>query len=343
MSTSRNFYEILGVQSKATTSNKSIKKAYNKLALKYHPDRNSSQSAAAKWNEILTAYEVLKDPQKRNIYDQYGEAGLKSNGLFPNINDLFDIVFADCQDEDDDYKLNIIAQVRVNITLSESYTGTKKTISFNIDERQKCNQCHGQQWYKSWGKKVACNACKNGYTVKQTQQVTKQVNIPSGSQHGDIIRIHCYDGEVEVSVNFIKDNKKYKVLDNGCDLVMIAPIKISEHDAQRGGGFVIQHFNERLLVKCSDNMIQSNVLHKIRSKGMIRKGTKSHGDLFVKFRIVSKHNQNNAANTATSAVNIQTLTKWDMLSFAKEDQCYLNNDTNDTKCNEEKPPDCKQM
>jgi DnaJ-class molecular chaperone len=77
---SADYYKTLGVKKNA--SKKELKKAYRKLALKYHPDKNIKNKAKAtkKFEELSTAYEVLNDPQKRRIYDQTGEEGLKRGG-----------------------------------------------------------------------------------------------------------------------------------------------------------------------------------------------------------------------------------------------------------------------
>lgn len=71
----KDFYKILGVSK--TANDDEIKKAYRKLALKYHPDKNKAKDAEEKFKEVAEAYEILSDKKKRDIYDQYGEAGLK--------------------------------------------------------------------------------------------------------------------------------------------------------------------------------------------------------------------------------------------------------------------------
>ena len=71
----KDFYKILAISK--TASDDEIKKAYRKLALKYHPDKNKTPQAEERFKEIAEAYEVLSDKKKRDIYDKYGEEGLK--------------------------------------------------------------------------------------------------------------------------------------------------------------------------------------------------------------------------------------------------------------------------
>lgn len=86
----RDYYEVLGVDRRA--SEEEIKKTYRKLALKYHPDRNpGDKEAEDNFKEAAEAYEVLRDSEKRNIYDQFGHEGLQGTGFtgFGGFEDIF--------------------------------------------------------------------------------------------------------------------------------------------------------------------------------------------------------------------------------------------------------------
>src|SRR5215217_8104246 len=90
----RDFYEILGLAKNA--SDDDIKKAYRKLAMKYHPDRNpDSKGAEEKFKEAKEAYEMLSDPQKRDAYDRYGHAGVDPNMGGGGFADAFGDIFGD--------------------------------------------------------------------------------------------------------------------------------------------------------------------------------------------------------------------------------------------------------
>ena len=73
----KDYYKTLGIQKGATDED--VKKAYRKLALKYHPDKNKAAGSEEKFKEIAEAYEVLSDKKKRDVYDRYGEDGLKGS------------------------------------------------------------------------------------------------------------------------------------------------------------------------------------------------------------------------------------------------------------------------
>src|SRR6266446_5958873 len=104
MPTTRDYYEVLGVEK--TASVEDIKRAYRRLAMKHHPDRNPGDAAAeAKFKECAEAYEVLSDSERRSTYDRYGHAGLRGTpghdfrsmnveDIFSMFNDIFGGGFA---------------------------------------------------------------------------------------------------------------------------------------------------------------------------------------------------------------------------------------------------------
>ena len=99
MTAKRDYYEVLGVSK--TTSDSELKAQYRKNALKFHPDRNKSPEAAEHFKEISEAYAVLSDKEKRQLYDQYGHAGVDGKystddifqGASGNFSDVFNDLF----------------------------------------------------------------------------------------------------------------------------------------------------------------------------------------------------------------------------------------------------------
>jgi len=159
--TESDYYKILGVSRNATE--KEIKSAYRKQAKMHHPDKNvnNEQDAKLKFQEINKAYQVLKDKDKRKIYDKYGEQGLQNRGFkfeINNLDDLFAATFGDDDDKNnyDDDKDIILAEKTVNVTLKELYTGTVKTINFNF--KYNCKECDGTGKYVQIDK-TPCNQC----------------------------------------------------------------------------------------------------------------------------------------------------------------------------------------
>ena len=80
MKMGKDYYKILGISKGASEDD--VRKAYRKMALKFHPDKNKSAGAEEKFKEIAEAYEVLSDKRKRDIYDKYGEEGLKGQHFY---------------------------------------------------------------------------------------------------------------------------------------------------------------------------------------------------------------------------------------------------------------------
>ena len=152
----RDFYEILGVTKSASVEE--IKSAYRKAALKWHPDRNpeNKQEAEIRFRECTEAYSVLSDPQKRQVYDAYGHAGLAGAGAAPDFNSAifqdFHDIFGDFFGFEDLFggggrrgrsRVQRGADLRYDMTLTfeEAATGVATKIR---DPRQEfCDSCNG--------------------------------------------------------------------------------------------------------------------------------------------------------------------------------------------------------
>jgi len=189
----RDYYEVLGVAKGASADE--LKKAYRKLAMKYHPDQNQGdKTAEQKFKELNEAYEILKDPQKKAAYDQYGHGAFDQSGGFgggghpgggagfggargfggAGFSDIFEEMFEDFMGGNGPRgagggsRAQRGSDLRYDLSLSleEAYTGIKKKIE--IPTHVECNTCDGTG-AKSGTKAKICSAC-NGRGVSRTQQ-----------------------------------------------------------------------------------------------------------------------------------------------------------------------------
>ena len=158
--TKRDYYEILGISKDASKSE--IKKAYRKLALKYHPDKNQDKGAEEKFKEISEAYAVLYDDEKRKLYDQYGHAGIdqrfSSEDIFrgADFGDIFSGMGFDLNDIFEQFfgrgmgfqrggrpRRSRGADLRydIEISLEDAYRGVETTIK--VPRSEACDNCNG--------------------------------------------------------------------------------------------------------------------------------------------------------------------------------------------------------
>ncbi|KAL0090690.1 hypothetical protein J3Q64DRAFT_1827268 [Phycomyces blakesleeanus] len=178
-------YDALELPATATESE--LKKAYRKLALKYHPDKNPD--AGDKFKEISHAYEVLSDPDKRRIYDQYGEEGLSSQGGMGGMDaeDLFSQLFGGGFGRQGGRSgprrgKDMVHQLKVS--LEDLYKG--KTTKLALQKHIVCPKCEGRG-----GKEGAVKTCKacNGQgvrvTMRQMGPMMQQVQQPCSECHGE--------------------------------------------------------------------------------------------------------------------------------------------------------------
>jgi len=149
MTIKRDYYEVLGVNRDAPDDE--LKATYRKLALKYHPDKNPGDKAAEEnFKEAAEAYEVLRDPKKRRIYDQYGHQGLEGSGfsgfggfddIFSSFSDIFEDFFGFSTGRRSTSRANRGADLRYDLTLGfmEAVFGTETQI--NVEKMAACPDC----------------------------------------------------------------------------------------------------------------------------------------------------------------------------------------------------------
>ena len=172
----RDFYEILGVSKDA--SEKELKKAYHKKASKVHPDKNpDNPDATREFQELSSAYEVLSDPEKRQIYDQFGEEGLKNNGFKTqhfDPRDIFSHIFSEFNifghtnqfnQNNPNHRKDIVFNLKV--TLAELYCGCVKKVKVN--RKEACTSCDGTGAQDK--KNPICRQCNGQGILRQIKQI----------------------------------------------------------------------------------------------------------------------------------------------------------------------------
>jgi len=210
--TKRDYYEVLGVVKSADGTQ--IKKAYRKIAMKYHPDKNPGDaSAEEKFKEAAEAYEVLSDEDKRARYDRFGHAGVNGHGGFGGpggrtMDDIFE-QFGDIfgggspfgsffgggqtggQQSRGTRGSNL--RIKVSLTLEEIASGVTKKI--NVKKQVKCSTCHGSG-AKDSSSISTCGTCGGSGVVRQIRstflgQMQTTTTCPSCHGSGEIITDKC--------------------------------------------------------------------------------------------------------------------------------------------------------
>ena len=223
----RDYYEVLGVAK--TASEDEIKKAYRKIAIKYHPDRNpGDKEAEEKFKEAAEAYNVLHDPQKRQQYDQFGFNGpMGGAGFDPfggasmNMDDIFSMFgdifgghgfsgFGGGQRRAQQHRGSDL-RLKVKLTLEEINTGVTK--KFKVRKDIPCQHCHGSGAEAGSGKEQ-CPTCHGSGVITHTTQsifgmMQTQGVCPTCQGTGEVIKNKCHEcggtgvvkGEEVVEIN----------------------------------------------------------------------------------------------------------------------------------------------
>ncbi|KAF9962102.1 Type I HSP40 co-chaperone [Modicella reniformis] len=306
-------YEILEVQPDCSESE--LKKAYRKLALKYHPDKAGPESAE-KFQAISHAYDVLNDPQKRQTYDTYGEAGLSgdgpgSGGMGLSPEDLFSHFFGGGGGRGSrptgPRRGKDVAH-GLKVSLEDLYKG--KTTKLALQKNVICEQCNGkggkegamgpmmQQIQQPCGDcrgegevinpKDKCKSC-NARKVTQVRKVL-EVHIDRGMKDGRKI-VFTGEGDqapgtVPGDVVIVLEQKEHdRFKRNGDDLFYDA--KINLVTALAGGKIQIPHLDERVLIVdiLPGEVIKHGELKAVMGQGMPAERHHDFGNLYIQFEI----------------------------------------------------------
>lgn len=309
------YYDVLGVDK--TSDPQTIKKAYYQLSRKYHPDRlqgEEKEIGEEKIKEINHAYEVLSDPQKRKLYDQFGKRGLEQ-GNFQDMSSMFERP-----------KVAPI-EANVNLYLKDIYMGTTIPITFDRKNlcyecnktgtkdgtRHPCKTCHGKKYIRQAYRNgpfiqehmVECRSCDgngiakgtplcdkcsgNGFTLEShtiTHEIPRGVSITKGLQIPNVgheIPSENSDkqrGDVIILINEIEDvNFKRH---NGLDLTVSIHLTLAESIC--GFKRVIEHLDGRKLAVIVTEPVNNGDVRLIKHEGMYHQSKQSVcGNLLVQF------------------------------------------------------------
>lgn len=318
----RDLYEVLGLGRGASSAE--IKKAYRQLSLKYHPDKNPSDDAAAKFAEVASAYEILSDEEKRDTYDRYGEEGLKRSeqgGSADPFGDMFShFGFGGGRRQRDEERRTPNVEIPLRLSLRQLYMGdsfdtvyVRQAMCVGAAQcEKKCKDCAGpgiavrmhqlgpgfmQQVQirddnciargKCW--KRPCSACPNGPTSQEEVVLTAEVQ--RGMRDRDtIIFEEVADEQIGHKAGdlvFIVETLPHPDFSRRNDDLHM-DMDISLVDALSGFDISFQHLDGHEIRAKRDGVTPPGDVLKLVKEGMPRRGSggKTFGSLYIRFSVV---------------------------------------------------------
>ncbi len=201
--TKRDYYEVLGLGRDATVEE--IKKAFRRLAMRYHPDRNREDGAEARFKQVGEAYEILSDPEKRAAYDRYGHAGLQGFDFgrgfegadFGGLGDIFDAFFGGTATgrRAREAQRGADRRVDIDIDFEDAAFGCERELE--VERVERCHRCGGSG-SEPGSQATRCPACEGSGQVRRVSRsfFGQFMNIATCSQcHGEgrIVTEPCQD------------------------------------------------------------------------------------------------------------------------------------------------------
>jgi DnaJ-class molecular chaperone len=304
----KDYYKVLGVSKGASADD--IKKAFRKLARKYHPDVNpGDKKAEEKFKEINEAYEVLSDPDKRRKYDTLGPNWQEQFGFQPGagrrtysyrgspmdfdsatgFSDFFEALFgrssaAGSRTNRNDFRRRVGDNIEqpVEVTLQEAYLGGTRT--FNIQSTEVCPLCRGTGEVAG---KVCANCSGQGMLARNKRI---QVKIPSGVDNGSRIRVA---GEGQPGIGGGPRGDLFLVISVKSDSIyerkgddLYADIDVDLVTAMLGGEVPVPAPDGRRLILTIPAETQNGRMFRLANKGMPRLRGDGNGNLFARVKVV---------------------------------------------------------
>ncbi len=307
----RDYYDVLGVSK--SSGKEELKKAYRKLAMKYHPDRNPDDAQAAeKFKELSEAYEILSDEQKRQSYDSFGHDGVNSSfsssqGAADAFSDIFGDIFSDIFGGSGGRASSRGSDLSYSLEVSLEDAVFGKSLNIEIPSKQRCNKlwnhcsyCGGagvirqQQGFFSMQQTCPhcrgegevhdsnCSICNGVGYINKNKKLS--VKIPAGVDDGDRIRLSGEgehgrggnQGDLYISINI----KKHSIFErDGRHLYCEVPLDFV--DAALGGSIEVPTLVGKAKIKIPSGT-QSHKIFRLNSKGIKPLRGGRVGDILVR-------------------------------------------------------------
>ena len=267
----RDYYEVLGVNKSADESE--IKKAYRKLAMKYHPDRNQGDSdAEAKFKEASEAYSILYDKEKRSAYDQFGHSAVDGNsqgGGFDFSSSQFSDIFEDFFGDSSFFggggrrrkSNNRGSDLRydISINLEEAYLGKKFKVK--IPTQVKCDDCAGSGAAKD-SSPITCNVCGGAGQVRSQQGFFSiQQTCPQCQGSGSMISDPCKScrgaGRTQKTKSLMVTIPKG--VDDGSRIRLSGEGEAGPNGGQQGDLYIFVNVNEHEIFSREENHLFAEI------------------------------------------------------------------------------------
>jgi len=261
----RDYYEVLGVS--RDTGDEEIKKAYRKLALKHHPDRNNGDKGAEEiFKEAAEAYEVLRDREKRQIYDQFGHEGLEGRGfrgfsgfedIFSSFGDIFEdfFGFGGSRQRRSRSRQGRSLRYDMELTLEDAYYGIEKEIAFQ--KLENCQTCNGAG-FSPGSEPQVCTTCQGrGQVIRSQGFFQVSTTCPTCHGEGQIILDPCRDcgGKGKFRTKKRVNVKIPPGIDTGSQLKLRGEGDPGEYGGPSGDLFVVIHVKEHgFFTRDNDNL-----------------------------------------------------------------------------------------